>query len=247
MVNIVHLVTGWLLRIFSFLVFAKGAEGRWKLWNSARDIIYDIKWLSSWLLRDLMNLLTRWLNLSGKISFMGWLWLVGSLKLQVSFAEFRLFCRALLQKRPIILRHLLIVATPYQQLGKCNEPAHRWWAGKMLFVGMISKSAPPSEMTVELTFERFYQQLSTATGCCHNSWEWRRAALAHSWCVWVGVWVGVGVYVRAYVYFFVCTCVCVFSFWVFSSCIRERERGSKKAPVSCLFISSSSQASRQTT
>jgi len=35
---------------------------------------------------------------------------VGSLKLQVSLAEYRLFYRALLQKRPIILRSLLIVA-----------------------------------------------------------------------------------------------------------------------------------------
>ena len=45
---------------------------------------------------------------------MGWLRLVGFLKSQVSFAEYPLFCRALLQKRPIILRSLLIVATPYQ-------------------------------------------------------------------------------------------------------------------------------------
>jgi len=44
---------------------------------------------------------------------MGWLRLVGSLKLQVSFAEYSLFYRALLQKRPIILKALLIVATPY--------------------------------------------------------------------------------------------------------------------------------------
>ena len=43
---------------------------------------------------------------------MGWLQLVGSLKLQVSFAEYGLFYRSLLQKRPIILRSLLIVATP---------------------------------------------------------------------------------------------------------------------------------------
>jgi len=43
---------------------------------------------------------------------MGWLWLVGSLKLYVSFAEYRLFYRALLQKRPIILRSILIVITP---------------------------------------------------------------------------------------------------------------------------------------
>ena len=44
---------------------------------------------------------------------MGWLRLVGSLKLHVSFAEYRLLYRALLQKGPIILGSLLIVATPY--------------------------------------------------------------------------------------------------------------------------------------
>jgi len=34
------------------------------------------------------------------------------LQMQVSFAEYRLFHRALLQKRPIIIRSLLVVATP---------------------------------------------------------------------------------------------------------------------------------------
>ena len=48
---------------------------------------------------------------------MGWLRLVGSLKLQVSFTEYRLFYKALLQKRPIILRSLLIVATPQDHEG----------------------------------------------------------------------------------------------------------------------------------
>jgi len=43
---------------------------------------------------------------------MGWLRSVGSLKLYVSFAEYSLFCRALLEKRPIILRNILVVATP---------------------------------------------------------------------------------------------------------------------------------------
>ena len=41
----------------------------------------------------------------------GWLQLVGSLKLYLSLENVGLFCRALLQKRPIILRSLLIVAT----------------------------------------------------------------------------------------------------------------------------------------
>jgi len=44
---------------------------------------------------------------------MGWLRLVGSLKLYVSLKNIGLFCRALLQKRPIILRSLLAKATPY--------------------------------------------------------------------------------------------------------------------------------------
>jgi len=44
---------------------------------------------------------------------MGWLRLVGSLKLWVSSAEYHLFHRALLQKRPMILRSLLVITTPY--------------------------------------------------------------------------------------------------------------------------------------
>jgi len=49
-----------------------------------------------------------------KTSAMGWLRLVGSLKL--SSAEYSLICRVLLQKRPKILRSLLIVATPYVKI-----------------------------------------------------------------------------------------------------------------------------------
>ena len=50
---------------------------------------------------------------SSEKSPMGWLRLVGSLKLYVILAEYSLFSRALLQKRPTTLRSLLIVATPY--------------------------------------------------------------------------------------------------------------------------------------
>jgi len=53
---------------------------------------------------------------------MGWLRLVGSLKSWFSFAEYSLFYRALLQKRPIILRSLLIVATPYQNSSTVTLP-----------------------------------------------------------------------------------------------------------------------------
>ena len=44
---------------------------------------------------------------------MGWLRLVGSLKLQVSFAKEPYKRDDILQKRPIILMSLLIVAIPY--------------------------------------------------------------------------------------------------------------------------------------
>jgi len=44
---------------------------------------------------------------------MGWLRWVGCLKIQVSLQNTGLFCRVLLQKRPIFLSILLIVATPY--------------------------------------------------------------------------------------------------------------------------------------
>jgi len=44
---------------------------------------------------------------------MGFLRLVGSFKLYVSFAERLLFNGGLFQKRPMILRSLLIVATPW--------------------------------------------------------------------------------------------------------------------------------------
>jgi len=44
---------------------------------------------------------------------MGWLWLVGSIKLQVSFAKEPNKRDNILQKGPIILSILLTVATPY--------------------------------------------------------------------------------------------------------------------------------------
>ena len=54
---------------------------------------------------------------------MWWLRWVGYLKIQVSLQNTGLFCRALLQKRPIFLSILLIVATPY--LVDCTHPPCR--------------------------------------------------------------------------------------------------------------------------
>jgi len=53
------------------------------------------------------------------VGAMGWLRSVPSIKLQVSLAEYCLFYRALLQKRPIILWILLTKATPYVWTYEC--------------------------------------------------------------------------------------------------------------------------------
>jgi len=47
---------------------------------------------------------------------MGWLPLVGSLKSLVSFAKEPYKRDDIMQKRPVFLRSLLIVATPYQEI-----------------------------------------------------------------------------------------------------------------------------------
>jgi len=53
------------------------------------------------------------INICTTYIYMGWLRPVDSLKSQVSLAEYSLFYRALLQKRPMVLRSLLIEDTPY--------------------------------------------------------------------------------------------------------------------------------------
>jgi len=47
---------------------------------------------------------------------MGWLWLVGSIKLQVSFAKEPYKRDYILQKRPVLLSILMTVATPYRNV-----------------------------------------------------------------------------------------------------------------------------------
>ena len=63
-----------------------------------------------------LRVITRmgWLRSVGSMKIIG---LVCSWKLQVPFAEYRLFYRALLQKRPVILWILLTGATPYMYVG----------------------------------------------------------------------------------------------------------------------------------
>jgi len=67
---------------------------------------------------------------------MGWLRSVGSIKLQVSLAEYSLFYRALLQKRPVIKSILLTVATPQRDLFICDT-THSYLT-RLLYIGRDS-------------------------------------------------------------------------------------------------------------
>jgi len=87
----------------------------WVKKRDPRQVIFFWKKIPTAMSADIYQkpTLDKWISNSLFESlYMGWLRLVGSLKLQVSFAKYRLFYRALLQKRPMILRSILIVATP---------------------------------------------------------------------------------------------------------------------------------------
>ena len=84
---------------------------------------------------------------------MGWLWLVASIQLHVSFAEYSLFDRALLQKRPIISSILLSEATPYPSficvtcLNRTRDMPHSYvWRDSYMADMLESFVQTPKEM-----------------------------------------------------------------------------------------------------
>jgi len=85
------------------------------IWINSPMLIHPraVKLLNKWLLANLlMYNYWRIYWASWRLASMGWLRLVGSFKLYVSFAKEPYKRDHILQKRPVILRSLLIVATP---------------------------------------------------------------------------------------------------------------------------------------
>jgi len=84
------------------------------------------------------------------MSDMGWLRSVGSIKLQVSFAEYSPFLRSLLQKRPTMLSILLIETTRYVGSVSC------WWWLKevppMIVGDMVHIHGMPRSHGISLTY-----------------------------------------------------------------------------------------------
>ena len=79
------------------------------------------------------------------MSGMRWLQAVDSLRIWVSFAEYRLFYRALLQQRPIFLGSLLIVAAPYANLFRLYVMTKSDQARANWFFRSLSLKRPPKE------------------------------------------------------------------------------------------------------
>ena len=96
---------------------------------------------------EIFRLLAKWQQ-----NTMRWLRLVSSLQSKVYFAEYRLFYRALLQKRPMMLRSLLIVATLYLIRNllesdlkiQCHVLAHVTY----VFSGTVSSGRSPKESSL---------------------------------------------------------------------------------------------------
>jgi len=152
-----------------------------------------------------------WIN--HETCHIGWLRLVVSLKLYVSFAGYIFFYRALLQKRPIILRSQLIVATPYQSI-----MLHKWMSHITQRLSKLWKSNSMvilySKFWSELTFENFYQvHIHSIVVAYIMFYSWRHPSLCV--CKWEWVWVWVWVWVCVCVCACACVCVCVCLWCVF--------------------------------
>jgi len=106
------------VRIFTSLDCATWCSDCWKFWK----ISSLLKWLQT---------LT-----------MGWLRLVGSLKWKVSFAKEPYKRDYILQKRPIIVRRLLMVGTSYragflgisEKWARCSNYYRNWLFGKLWYL-----------------------------------------------------------------------------------------------------------------
>jgi len=101
---------------------------RWHIWHELSHSMMHIT------MRPLQHTATycntlqhanRW-HIWHSLSHMGWLRLVGSLKSWVSFAKEPYKRDYILQKRPVILMSLLIVATPYHDPHHKESNASRW-------------------------------------------------------------------------------------------------------------------------
>jgi len=123
---------------------------------------------------------------------MGWLRLVGSLKLQVSLAKETYKTDYILQKRPVILRSLLIVATPY-----CEWlPFSSTWAERLYTYIIIC-------MCMIYVYVYIYVYV------LYNN------MYVYHFCICVYVCIYICIHIRSYVHAHVSICMCIISVYVY--------------------------------
>jgi len=112
---------------------------------------------------------------------MGWLRLVGSLKLQVSFAEYGLFYRSLLKKRPMIWRSLLVAAIPQSLVARWS----RWLPKRM------KSHMSPKYLTWIRIYKHVYHLCHTLRTCkppqtvapLLPAYRYQRIRTPRDWCI----------------------------------------------------------------
>jgi len=101
------------------------------------------------------------------INPMGWIRLVGSLKLYVSFPEYSLFYRAFLRKRPIILIRLLIINPIDFLMSRCSNVLKTIFFGKCeLFIKHANEYVSPKDWLCNLPALRFCVYVCVCTCVC---------------------------------------------------------------------------------
>jgi len=134
----------------------------------------------------------------------GWLQLVGSISLQVSFAKEPCKRDYILQKGPVILRSLLIVANPYQTHIHYHFLTHTY-----TITSSHTHTLPLPHAHIHYHFFTHYNFFP------HTHYIFGTAAVPKRYCMCACACACACV--RVYVCVCVCVCVCV----VFNDCLRH--------------------------
>ena len=138
--------------------------------------------------------------------------LVGSLKAQVSFAEYSLFYRALLPKTPIIWTSLLVVATPYVYTYMCI------YMHLSLFRPLSLCPSPFDVRRINSYKFRIHSAYIPHTFRIHSGdYTWQHSTINVSYfcthvCMYMYVCICMCVYVCMYMY----VCICMYVYVSFS-------------------------------
>jgi len=130
---------------------------------------------------------------------MGWLRFAGSLKSQVSSAEYSRFYRALLQKRRMILRSMLIVATTYIHICVRGMPTGTIYIYIYIYIYMFFMYVY-THMYIHNVYTHIYSYIRERQRFLYTDICVRTYTCIHT-CVYLYT------YMCMYIYMWGCTCI----------------------------------------